>query len=260
LEPIGPGAGVRGLFSAEGVPWVRWASANLHFFAVFCGFFAGFCRLFVAIWCFSHPCHVHTFMLITFFPRLWRGICAAFNAAGHGRGRSPAREIAEACPERAACPEPVEGSESKGRKGRIGGKKVQNAECRVQNGRQTAGDAAGEKQDGMAGNACRRKSPYPPNSSLESSQLSSMSPELLIGINDLLHSFGVPLSFERLSGAAICWRTDTSRIHDRCDYPAERSRGVAARQHVSGGRGQSSFWYTLATFPAAIRPLSTLAA
>ena len=34
-------------------------------------------------------------MLITFFPRLWHGTCAAFNAAGHGRGRTPAREIAE---------------------------------------------------------------------------------------------------------------------------------------------------------------------
>ena len=80
LEPIGPGASARGDFSADGVPWVRWASANLHFFAVFCGFLAGFCRLFVAIWCFSHPCHVHTFMLITFFPRLWHGNCTAFNA------------------------------------------------------------------------------------------------------------------------------------------------------------------------------------
>jgi hypothetical protein len=38
---------------------------------------------------------MHTFMLITFFPRLWHGNCTAFNAAGHGRGRSPAREIAE---------------------------------------------------------------------------------------------------------------------------------------------------------------------
>ena len=27
-----------------------------------------------------HPCHMHTFMLVTIFPRLWRGICAAFTA------------------------------------------------------------------------------------------------------------------------------------------------------------------------------------
>ena len=27
-----------------------------------------------------HPCHVHTFMLITFFPRLWHGNCTAFTA------------------------------------------------------------------------------------------------------------------------------------------------------------------------------------
>ena len=108
-EPIGPGARVRGLFSADGVPWVRWASANLHFFAVFCGFLAGFCRLFVAIWCFSHPCHLHTFMLITFFPRLWHGTCTAFTA-----------EDAEACPERA---ERVEGAQ---RKAEMGGKATAN--------------------------------------------------------------------------------------------------------------------------------------
>ena len=145
LEPVGPGAGVRGFFSAEGVPWVRWASANLQLFAVFCGFFAGFCRLFVAIWCFSHPCHVHTFMLITFFPCLWHGICTAFNA-----------EIAEACPERAervdgtqrkaesggrrrrnsTQPSPQrlalsERSESKGRRGGRGTIRLRSAECGV---------------------------------------------------------------------------------------------------------------------------------
>ena len=41
-EPTGPGASVRGLFSAEGVPWVRWASANLQLFAVFCRVFGPF--------------------------------------------------------------------------------------------------------------------------------------------------------------------------------------------------------------------------
>jgi len=37
---------------------------------------------------------------------------------------------------------------------------------------------AGPRSNVGAGNACRRESPCPPNSSLESSQLSSMSPEL----------------------------------------------------------------------------------
>jgi hypothetical protein len=27
-----------------------------------------------------NPCHMHTFMLITFFPRLWHGTCTAFTA------------------------------------------------------------------------------------------------------------------------------------------------------------------------------------
>jgi len=148
-------------------------------------------------------------MLITFFPCLWHGICEAFTAEiaesaekDRDRGKATANgtaftaedaeiaekggewgerrngtafnaEHAEACPERAACPEPVEGSESKGRRGKLGGKKVQNAECRMQNGRQTADGAArlrpgapglcrgkqGEKQDGVDGNASRRKSP-----------------------------------------------------------------------------------------------------
>jgi len=39
LEPIGPGASVQGDFSADGVPLVRWASAD---FATFCSFLRGF--------------------------------------------------------------------------------------------------------------------------------------------------------------------------------------------------------------------------
>jgi len=47
-EPIGPGAGVRGLFSADGVLWVRWASANFDFFRGFFTFLVRFLPVFGA--------------------------------------------------------------------------------------------------------------------------------------------------------------------------------------------------------------------
>ena len=48
--------------------------------------------------------------------------CQGSPLAGQARrGLTAAREIAEACPERAACPDPVEGSESKERGGGRGG-------------------------------------------------------------------------------------------------------------------------------------------
>jgi len=47
LEPIGPGTGVRGLFSADGVLLVRWASADLGLFSTFFAFLARFLPVFV---------------------------------------------------------------------------------------------------------------------------------------------------------------------------------------------------------------------
>jgi len=46
LEPIGPGASVRGDFSADGVLLVRWASANLVPFSTFFTFFDRFLPVF----------------------------------------------------------------------------------------------------------------------------------------------------------------------------------------------------------------------
>ena len=46
LEPTGPGAGVRGDFAADGVPLVRWASANFDFFRGFFTFFDRFLPVF----------------------------------------------------------------------------------------------------------------------------------------------------------------------------------------------------------------------
>ncbi|MGB2755375.1 MAG: hypothetical protein WBD75_05915, partial [Phycisphaerae bacterium] len=47
LEPTGPGAGVRGFFSADGVPLVRWASGNFDFFRGFFLFLVRFLPVFV---------------------------------------------------------------------------------------------------------------------------------------------------------------------------------------------------------------------
>ena len=46
-EPIGPGAGARADFSADGVLLVRWASANFDFFGAFFTFFDRFLPVFV---------------------------------------------------------------------------------------------------------------------------------------------------------------------------------------------------------------------
>jgi len=58
LEPIGPGAGVRADFSAEGVLLVRWASANFDFFRGFFLFLDRFLPVFVPYFALfpSMPC------------------------------------------------------------------------------------------------------------------------------------------------------------------------------------------------------------
>ena len=47
LQATGPGAGVQGVFSADGVPLVRWASANFDFFRGFFTFLDRFLPVFV---------------------------------------------------------------------------------------------------------------------------------------------------------------------------------------------------------------------
>jgi hypothetical protein len=66
LEPIGPGGGVRGFFSADGVLLVRWASANFDFFRGFFAFLVRFLPVFVPFFALfpSMPCaylYVHNF-------------------------------------------------------------------------------------------------------------------------------------------------------------------------------------------------------
>jgi len=127
LEPTGPGAGVRGVFSADGVLLVRWASANFDFFRGFFAFFDRFLPVFVPNFALfpSMPCaylYVNNYFSVSLARELHslqrsgprpephpgqggrsplagqarRGLTAAREgAAGHGRGRSPAREHAE---------------------------------------------------------------------------------------------------------------------------------------------------------------------
>ena len=77
LEPTGPGAGVRGLFSAEGVLLVRWASANFDFFRGFFLFLVRFLPVFRPYFALfpSMPCaylYVHNFRR-THVSHIWRG-------------------------------------------------------------------------------------------------------------------------------------------------------------------------------------------
>ena len=84
LEPTGPGAGVRGLFSAEGVPLARWASGNFDFFRGFFAFLARFLPVLGPYFALfpSMPC---AYLYVNnFFPaRLaWDLLGGGFNAEG----------------------------------------------------------------------------------------------------------------------------------------------------------------------------------
>jgi len=77
LEATGPGASVRGDFSADGVPLVRWASGNFDFFRGFFLFLERFLPVFVPFFALfpSMPCaylYVHNFPR-THVSRIWRG-------------------------------------------------------------------------------------------------------------------------------------------------------------------------------------------
>ena len=77
LEPTGPGAGVRGLFSAKGVPLVRWASADLVLFSTFFAFLDRFLPVFVPFFALfsSMSCaylYVNNFFLASLACRLLR--------------------------------------------------------------------------------------------------------------------------------------------------------------------------------------------
>jgi len=77
LEAIGPGAGARGVFSADGVPLVRWASADLVPFSTFFTFLGRFLPVFVPFFALfpSMPCaylYVNNFFPVSLACRLLR--------------------------------------------------------------------------------------------------------------------------------------------------------------------------------------------
>ena len=240
MEATGPGASVRGDFSADGVLLVRWASAD---FATFCRFlqvfdrllgaFCGHWVLFASMTCaylyvnnFSPACLAWELHSLHRSGPPWHGHepCRGRRPEPHpGQGgRSPAREVAEIAEnggdgERAArkncsagpCAprmssnptregEPTPGPafaggfgvasktpwQAGGRQSGLRDLQPQASRLKPAVMRGKAGGGAGERtrkpepgnrkkgaKEG-AGNACRRES------SLESSQLSSMSPEL----------------------------------------------------------------------------------
>ena len=78
LEPVGPGGGARGDFSADGVLLVRWASANFDFFRGFFAFFDRFLPVFVPNFALfpSMPCaylYVNNFFPASLACRLLKG-------------------------------------------------------------------------------------------------------------------------------------------------------------------------------------------
>ena len=90
-EPTGPGGGVRGVFSADGVLLVRWASANLVLFSTFFTFLVRFLPVFRPYFALfpSMPCaylYVHNFRR-TRVSHIWRGNLASDKeTALDGRG------------------------------------------------------------------------------------------------------------------------------------------------------------------------------
>jgi hypothetical protein len=170
LEATGPGASVRGVFSAEGVPLVRWASGNFDFFRGFFTLLDRFLPVFVPFFALfsSMPCaylYVNNFFPVSLAWELHslhrRGAENAENG-GNGGTENPetgkgTAKTAQPSPQRSQRPALSERSESKGRRGRIGGKKVQSAKCRVQNDerRTRKPEKGGERQRGgkdVAGN------------------------------------------------------------------------------------------------------------
>ena len=119
-EPTGPGASVRGVFSADGVLLVRWASADLVPFSTFFAFLARFLPVFAPYFALfpSMPCaylYVNNYFSVSLARdlhslqrrgrrarrerrRLGKGdgetarpSTQRATAAGHGRSRTPAR-------------------------------------------------------------------------------------------------------------------------------------------------------------------------
>ena len=67
-EATGPGASARGLFSADGVLLVRWASGNFDFFRGFFVFLARFLPVFVPFFA-LFPSMSCTYLYVHNFPR-----------------------------------------------------------------------------------------------------------------------------------------------------------------------------------------------
>ena len=121
--PIGPGASVRGVFSAEGVLLVRWASANFDFFRGFFTFLARFLPVFVPNFALfpSMSCaylYVNNYFSVSLAWELHslhrRGRRARRERRRLGKGGG---ETAQPSPQRSQRPALSERSESKGRRG-----------------------------------------------------------------------------------------------------------------------------------------------
>ena len=87
MEATGPGAGARGDFSADGVPLVRWASANFDFFRGFFLFLGRFLPVFVPFFALfpSMPCaylYVNNFFPVSLACRLLKFVLTAKYAKG----------------------------------------------------------------------------------------------------------------------------------------------------------------------------------
>jgi len=96
LEPIGPGASVRGLFSADGVLLVRWASGFLPFFAPFLRFFDRFLGAFCGHWALFASMSCAYLYVNNYFsaPLAWNVLTSNRKGRQERKGRTEERQTA----------------------------------------------------------------------------------------------------------------------------------------------------------------------
>jgi hypothetical protein len=160
LEPIGPGAGARGLFSADGVLLVRWASGNFDFFRGFFTFLVRFLPVFRPYFALfpSMSCAYH--YVNNFF-----SVSLAWNVLTSNRKGRKARKGGGG-EQRTRNPEPGnrngDGEAAGG--GRVRELGNRNPARRAPTSNREKPEKGGERQ--RAGNACPRKSPQEPTTLL----------------------------------------------------------------------------------------------
>jgi len=153
LRATGPGASARGLFSADGVLLVRWASADLGPFSTFFAFLVRFLPVFVPFFALfpSMPC---AYLYVHNFPRTRVSRFGRKNLASDKETAETARD-----PSIPARRDSLRAGS--GTKGRI------NAECRTRNAERGMRNGKGEGIDTFSRPACRsaaetRRSPGAP--------------------------------------------------------------------------------------------------